>query len=109
MTFHRQDTSFDDDRWELYHLTEDFSESKDLAQKHPQKLAELKDFWWREARTYGVFPLDGRDPLRSRGARANPPRLLSARGSYTYFPGQEHLPAAVRRISSIDLFRSRRW
>jgi len=95
VTSHRQDTSFDDDRWELYHLAEDFSESKDLAQQYPQMLTKLKELWWREARAYGVFPLDGREPLRSRGTRATPPRLLSGRGSYTYFPGQEHLPAPV--------------
>lgn len=95
VTFHRHDTSFDDDRWELYNLTEDFSESKDLSQKYPQKLAELKDLWWREARAYGVLPLDGREPLRSRGARANPPGMLSGREFYRYLPGQEHLPAPV--------------
>ncbi len=92
-TFHRHDASFDDDRWELYNLSDDFSESKDLSEQYPQKLAELKDLWWREARAYGVLPLDGRDPLKSRGARANPPGMLSGRESYTYFPGQEHLPA----------------
>ena len=41
------------------------------------------------------MPLDGRDPLKSRGTRANPPGMLSGRESYTYFPGQEHLPAPV--------------
>jgi arylsulfatase A-like enzyme len=95
VTFHQSDTSFDDDRWELYRLTDDFSESKDLAQRQPQKLAELKDLWWREARAYGVLPLDGHDPLKSRGTRVSPPGMLSGRESYTYFPGQEHLPAPV--------------
>jgi hypothetical protein len=95
VTLHDPADSFDDDRWELYDLTKDFSETRDLSQQFPQKLAELEDQWWREARTYGVLPLDGREPLRSRGARANPPRMLSGRESYTYFPGQEHLPAPV--------------
>jgi arylsulfatase A-like enzyme len=95
VTFHQSDASFDDDRWELYHLAVDFSESKDLTQQYPQKLAELKDLWWREARAYGVLPLDGHDPLKSRGTRANTPGMLSGRESYTYFPGQEHLPAPV--------------
>jgi arylsulfatase A-like enzyme len=95
VTFHHPDTNFDLDRWELYHLTDDFSESKDLALENPRKLAELKDLWWREASAYGVLPLDGRDPLRSRGNRAQPPGMLSGRDSYTYFPGQEHLPAPV--------------
>ncbi len=67
VTFHQSDASFDDDLWELYHVAKDFSESKDLAGQYPQKLAELKDLWWREARAYGVLPLDGRDPLKSQG------------------------------------------
>ncbi len=31
------------DRWELYHLETDYSQSKDLAAQHPKKLAELKN------------------------------------------------------------------
>ena len=34
---------FDDDKWELYHVAEDFSESTDLAAEHPEKLAELRN------------------------------------------------------------------
>ena len=40
---------FDEDVWELYHVAEDFSEVDDLAAAHPEKLAELKELWWREA------------------------------------------------------------
>ena len=36
-------------RWELYHVAEDFSESHDLAAQHPEKLAELVERWWAEA------------------------------------------------------------
>ena len=95
VTFHQSDASFDEDRWELYHLTDDFAETRDLAREYPQKLADLKDLWWREARAYGVLPLDGRDPLKSLGTRAQPPGMLSGRASYSYFAGQEHLPAAA--------------
>ena len=31
VTHHERETAFDDDRWELYHLEEDFSETNDLA------------------------------------------------------------------------------
>jgi arylsulfatase len=31
-----------DDRWELYDLRSDFSQAKDLAEEHPEKLADLK-------------------------------------------------------------------
>jgi arylsulfatase A-like enzyme len=49
---------FDEDVWELYHVAEDFSEVKDLAETHPAKLAELKDLWWREAERFKVLPLN---------------------------------------------------
>jgi len=32
-------SSFEDDVWELYNVAEDFSESTNLADKHPEKLA----------------------------------------------------------------------
>jgi len=49
--------SYEDDDWELYHVAEDFSETRDLAAEHPEKLAELVDIWWREAERYNVLPL----------------------------------------------------
>ena len=49
---------FDDDIWELYHVTEDFSEVHDLAASHPDKLAELQARWWEEAEKYQVLPLN---------------------------------------------------
>jgi arylsulfatase A-like enzyme len=38
---HTKGEDFDADRWELYHLDEDFSECRDLAAAQPQKLREL--------------------------------------------------------------------
>lgn len=60
VSYHRPDTRFEDDVWELYHVDEDFSESNDLAQQHPEKLQQLIDIWWEEAKKYNVLPLDGR-------------------------------------------------
>ena len=51
---------FDEDVWELDHVEEDLSESRDLAQDHPDLLAELIGLWWREARRNQVLPLDNR-------------------------------------------------
>jgi len=50
-------TPFEDDVWELYHVAEDFSESTDLADKHPEKLEELKKIFEEEAWKYNVYPL----------------------------------------------------
>ncbi|HEX7459736.1 MAG TPA: hypothetical protein VF279_03835, partial [Acidimicrobiales bacterium] len=63
VTFHPiQDTSvgFEDDRWELYHVSVDQSECHDLAEQEPERLRALVDRWWEEARRYGVLPLDNR-------------------------------------------------
>lgn len=48
----------EDDRWRLYHVAEDFSQSNDLAERYPEKLKELQQLWEVEAEKYGVFPLD---------------------------------------------------
>ena len=38
---HTQGVDYDDEPWELYHLTDDWSECNDLADSEPQKLAAL--------------------------------------------------------------------
>ena len=38
------------DTWELYYLPEDFTQANDLAGEHPEKLAELKELFWRRPR-----------------------------------------------------------
>ncbi|MGB4135296.1 MAG: arylsulfatase [Microbacterium sp.] len=44
--------------WELYHLVDDPTETRDLAQEHPQRAAELAERWRMDAWRNGVFPLD---------------------------------------------------
>jgi arylsulfatase len=48
---------FEDDVWELYNVNEDFSESTNLAEKHPEKLEEMKKIFEEEAWKYNVYPL----------------------------------------------------
>ena len=64
----RPEPPFDEDRWELYHVAEDPSESHDLAAASPERLRELQELWWREAGRYGVLPLQSRRHLRPRPA-----------------------------------------
>ncbi len=45
------------EKWELYHTDEDFSESKDLSEKYPDKVKELVALWYAEAGRYGVLPI----------------------------------------------------
>jgi arylsulfatase A-like enzyme len=52
------------ERWELYDVANDFSQSEDLAAKHPEKLRELQDLFMAEAGKYNVLPLDDRGAER---------------------------------------------
>jgi arylsulfatase A-like enzyme/uncharacterized membrane protein len=47
------------DVWELYYLPDDFSQARDVAGEHPERLEELKALWWREAERNKVLPLLG--------------------------------------------------
>ncbi|MFN2181558.1 MAG: arylsulfatase [Candidatus Promineifilaceae bacterium] len=47
------------DPWELYYLPDDFSQAHDIAAENPQKLAELKELFWREAERNRALPLLG--------------------------------------------------
>ena len=58
VTCHQPRTAFSEERWELHHLTVDPTESNDLAEKHPERLAELVAAWEEAAWANQVFPLD---------------------------------------------------
>jgi len=52
--------AFDDDVWELYDTTKDWTQAKDLSKQMPEKLHELQRLWLIEATRYKVLPLDDR-------------------------------------------------
>src|SRR5271170_5174441 len=51
-------TDVNDYNWELYHLTDDYSQNNDLAAKMPDKLKEMQSLFMTEAAKYQVLPLD---------------------------------------------------
>jgi arylsulfatase len=76
---------FDNDEWELYHVSEDFSEYTNLAKEHPKKLAELKKIFEEEAWKYNVYPLYD-DMIRRLGVQQD--RLFGDQKEFVYyFPG----------------------
>ncbi|OOK76958.1 sulfatase family protein [Mycobacterium kansasii] len=83
----------DAERWELYHIADDFSQSADLAEQYPDKLAELQAVFDAEARKYDVYPLS--DATLARALPVNRPSLLGDRTSVTYYPGQLRIPEPV--------------
>ena len=45
------------DKWELYRITQDFSQADDLAAKEPQRLAQLRKAFDEQAKANKVYPL----------------------------------------------------
>jgi arylsulfatase len=85
--------NFDKDAWELYHVAEDRSESKNLAAEQPEKLKALVKAWFEEADKNLVLPLDDRTPAEILGEAR--PSDEPARDRYTYFPGTAPVPEGV--------------
>ncbi|HVB94708.1 MAG TPA: arylsulfatase, partial [Acidimicrobiales bacterium] len=84
--------SFEDDVWELYHVAEDISESRDRAGDEPARVAELVALWWEEARRNQVLPLDN----RVLWTLAHPkPDRRRPRDRFRYFPGGAPVPEQV--------------
>jgi arylsulfatase A-like enzyme len=81
---------FEHDKWELYHLEEDFSQAVDLAEKEPAKLRELQDLFMAEAAKYNVLPLD--DRFAERLDVTLRPSYFAGRDTITFYPGMTRLP-----------------
>jgi len=54
-----QEWTPDRDAWRLYHLDEDWSQAHDLAEQHPEKLAQMKETFAIEAARNSVYPVGG--------------------------------------------------
>lgn len=78
---------FLEDKWELYHVDEDFSCANDLAGKNPEKLQEMQELFLKEAVKYHVLPLDDRTLDRLNAALVGRPDLMAGRTSLTVFEG----------------------
>jgi arylsulfatase A-like enzyme len=76
-----------DDVWELYDVSQDFSQANDLSRKHPEKLKELQAVFMKEAARNNVLPIDDRRVERFVPAIAGRPDLLAGRKSLTVYPG----------------------
>jgi arylsulfatase len=82
---------FDDDVWELYDGSKDWTQSHDLAKEMPDKLHELQRLWLIEAARYNVLPLDERVAERAVPEMAGRPSLVQGRSQLLY-AGMGRLP-----------------
>jgi arylsulfatase A-like enzyme len=68
-------------KWELYDLTKDWTQDKDLAAANPTKLKEMQNLFVAEAKKYQVFPLDNALATRMVAPR---PSVTAGRTEFTY-------------------------
>lgn len=83
--------------WELYRLADDFSQSEDLAGKHPEKLQELQRLFVEEAERNNVFPLN--DGFGASILFASRPSLTEGRTHFTFYPENIRL----NEFSTVDV------
>ncbi len=68
--------AFDDDVWELYDGSADWTQANDLSKQMPERLHELQRLWLIEATKYNVIPLDDRTGERINPDTAGRPTLI---------------------------------
>ena len=73
-------------QWELYNLDEDFSQSRNLADQYPEKLAELVAAFDKEAWRNDVYPLQP-------DVGVGRPSLTAGRSLFTYRAGVGRIPS----------------
>jgi arylsulfatase A-like enzyme len=82
-------TDVNDYNWELYHITEDYSQNNDLAAKNPDKLKEMQALFLTEAAKYQVLPLDNTGFSRLLTPR---PSAVAGRTVFTYTGENSNIP-----------------
>ena len=68
-------------KWELYNVAEDPTEFNDLAAQMPDKLKQMQDLFYAEARKHDVLPLDNSSLTRWNAPK---PNLTGGRKVFTY-------------------------
>jgi len=74
---------------ELYDLNMDFSQSQNIADKHPDKVKEMKEMFIAEAKKYQVFPMDASVAARLVAPR---PNITAGRTEFVYTHPMVGLP-----------------
>ena len=67
--------------WELYDLRNDPTQYENVASKFPEKLKQMQDLFWVEAKKYQVLPLDSSLATRLATPR---PNLSAGRSEFTW-------------------------
>jgi len=91
VTNHVPGRPYDLDRWELYDVRADPTETDDRSLEQPDRLARMIERWWEDAERYGVLPLD--DRAQSRAYTGDPHRR--ERAVFRLLPGARQLTSSA--------------
>ncbi|HEY5866158.1 MAG TPA: arylsulfatase [Candidatus Tectomicrobia bacterium] len=78
--------------WELYNVQEDLTQFNDLAATMPEKLKQMQDMFYAEAKKYDVLPLDNSSLARFLTPR---PSATAGRTQFTYSGALTGVPASA--------------
>src|SRR5678810_1020425 len=78
--------AFNDDVWELYDTSKDWSQARDVSKDQPDILHRLQQLWLIEAVKYNVLPLDDRFAERGNAEIAGRPELIGGERQIVYGP-----------------------
>ena len=84
---------FDEDVWELYDGSKDYSQAHDLSKEMPDKLKELQEAFLVEARKYNVLPLDDRAVERLDPTISGRPTIVKG-DTQVFYPGMKRVSEA---------------
>lgn len=87
----------DQEKWELYNIAKDFSQGVNLAEKYPEKLAEMLEIFDAEAQRNNVYPL--REPGSVLGMTVVPPDSLGGLKKMTYT--EDHIRMPERSVVNL--------
>jgi arylsulfatase len=76
--------AFDDDVWELYDTSKDWTQANDLSKQMPEKLHELQRLWLIEAVRNNVLPLDDNLGARLNADTAGRPVLIKGKSQILF-------------------------
>jgi arylsulfatase len=79
-------------KWELYNVQEDPTQFNDLAASMPEKVKEMQDIFYAEAKKYDVLPLDNSSLARFLTPR---PSATAGRTVFTYSGELTGVPASA--------------
>lgn len=85
-------STLQEDTWELFDITRDFSLANNVADKYPEKLKELQKLFDQEAFDNHVYPIDDRTLERMNAEIAGRPDAMFGKKTLTLYSGARGIP-----------------